>query len=564
MGGFRPFSPCLFPAKSLCSMIMCKLLLLSWTAGFVLLESEQGAIATASTTVNKKEERAGEVLADLSTHTPCPPIRPDCDRNTVIDIGNSLPDDFIVSKQTPYRTGRNEILITSPSTGTEQRFEINLPDTGSFQLYKASFNKVNVSNPEKILGAGASLSPQQVAAKLQRFEIKFEQNAPKTVVLADGTRGEFSASGVVIRSKDGRVIETVKTSAIRKMQSQLMAALPVGSGAMVAQGSSGGSCQSTIRNELYQMSQKVQQKGADILKQKATSEDAKLIAWVTTFSQQALEDSLIADNRNQTLQNVACAKPVQCNQPRNYKGKWETRTDLFKLPGGNNKISLRYQFYQIPDSIELWREGKLIRKIGPKSGTATLPIEDTALHGTGYVGVKVIGHPTNKGTRWNYTISCSSKPPCNDDEIQISYDKAHNRYHDYTVDNLVCTVEQNGCTRQSVFDKMISQVNFIAPTSDTEPVTNCKITDLNIIPTSGDDSIRTTIDKTSYSITNHTRKNHMLHPGIVKRTIVQRGKSIFVVTFGEGTGPFRHINKWKAKGLWGDVDKKLIEAMKNK
>ncbi|MEO1560407.1 MAG: hypothetical protein AAFS12_12505, partial [Cyanobacteria bacterium J06632_19] len=413
MNGFRPLSAGSFSVRSLCSVMMCKLLLLSSTAGFVLLAGKQEAIAAGSTTGNPGvDEQSGKQR--VLGYTPCPPIRPDCDRNRAIDVGDSLPNDFTVSKQTPYRTGRNEVLITSPSTGTEQRFEINLPDTGSFQLYKASFNKVKVSNPEKVLGAGASLSPQQVAAKLRQFEINFERNAPKTVVLADGTRGEFSASGVVIRSKNGRVIETVKTLAMgRQMQPQLMAALPVSSGAMVAQGSSGGSCQSSIRSKLYNVSQEVQRKGADILKQNATSEKGKLIAWVTTFVQKALEDSLIPNNRNQTLQEVACEKPVQCNQPQNYSGGWETRTDLFKLPGGNNSISLRYQFYTIPDRIELWRDGELIFSQGPTSGSDKIEINDKRLYGSGFVGVKLIGNPTNKNTRWNYTISCSGSLQCN-------------------------------------------------------------------------------------------------------------------------------------------------------
>ena len=398
---------------------LCQLLLVSSTAGFVVLAWERGAIAAAPTTTppvegTTEEKSRGSLLRRLWGYTPCPPIRPDCDRNTAVDIGDALPGDFIVSKQTPYRTGRNEVLITSPSTGTEQRFEINLPETGSFQLYKAAFAKVKVSSPEKVLGAGASLSPQQVATKLQQFEIEFEQNAPKTVVLADGTRGEFSASGVVIRSKDGRVIETVGASAMQeRIQPQLMAAVPMGSDAVVAQAGAGGaSCQGSIRNKLYEMSQRVQQKGTEILKQKATSEEAKLIAWVTTFSRQALEDSLIADNRNQTLQEVACAEPVQCDEPQSYSGGWETRTDLFRLPGGNNAVSLRYQFYQIPDRVELWREGKLVFERGPTSGTDTVAINNKQLHGAGFVGVKLIGNPTNKGTAWNYTISCSSSLQC--------------------------------------------------------------------------------------------------------------------------------------------------------
>jgi hypothetical protein len=72
-------------------------------------------------------------------------------REAPIDLQNALPDDFVVSRQTPYSSGRNEVLIVSPSTGTEQRFEINLPGSSRFRLYRAAFSNVVIDDPSRVI-----------------------------------------------------------------------------------------------------------------------------------------------------------------------------------------------------------------------------------------------------------------------------------------------------------------------------------------------------------------------------------------------------------------------------
>ena len=63
------------------------------------------------------------------------------------------------------------------------------------------------------------------------------------------------------------------------------------------------------------------------------------------------------------------------------------------------------------------------------------------------------------------------------------------------------------------------------------------------------------------SITNYTRKNHVLHPGKITRKIVKNNEKIYVVTSGEGTGRFPRTNENKSESVWGDVDEKLIEKV---
>jgi hypothetical protein len=104
------------------------------------------------------------------------------------------------------------------------------------------------------------------------------------------------------------------------------------------------------------------------------------------------------------LQEVNCRPPVQCEEQR-VSGGSEIRTDLFQVAkGANRKVNLKFEFYVIPDRIELYFDGKQIFGVGPQSGqgnqTFNLPTNAE------YVGVKLIGND-NVNTRWEYVISCS-------------------------------------------------------------------------------------------------------------------------------------------------------------
>jgi hypothetical protein len=255
-----------------------------------------------------------------------------------------------------------------------------------------------------VIRDSSSLSSAQIRAKLENFTINFDgQNSPSEVILADGTKAEFSGSEAVIRAANGQVIETVSLSSREQFES--FSASGKSTATIIAQGGSG--CEGNIRDQIYSSGQSAGSK-SDALKD-AQSDEGKTFSWALTFGKRALEDSLVAGTRNQTLQEVACKPPVQCNQPQTYEGGSEIRTDLFQLSSGTNQeVNLEYEFYSIPDRIELYYEGNIVFSVGPASGSATEIIDDIP-DGAAYVGVKLIGNE-NTSTKWWYTISCSGEP----------------------------------------------------------------------------------------------------------------------------------------------------------
>ncbi|MEQ9671950.1 hypothetical protein [Coleofasciculus sp. G2-EDA-02] len=387
--------------KKAFSVTLCSLLFFNSTACYRW--SDPGRVSAAIPTI--EEAAPPETPQEIAI----PPII----RQAPIDLQDSLAEDFVISRQTPYRSGRNEILVTSPSTGTEQRYQINLPGTGDFQLYEAAFSNVSINNPSQVVEGGTSqLSAAQIQAKLKSFKITFNNdNLPAEVVLADGTKAEFTNTEAVIRSPNGQVVETVPISSAgfptdRNIAAKSYAKVGEADSLLLAQSNQSG-CQGNIRNKLARLADDMTGKG-ETIKAAANSDEAMLMTWVLTFGARAMKESI--SDRNVKLEEVACQPPVQCNQPQMYEGGSEIRTDLFQLPVGTNRqVSLEYQFYQIPDRLELSYEGEIIFDVGPASGRSTQTISSLP-DGAGYVGIRLIGND-NSNTKWWYTISCAGEKP---------------------------------------------------------------------------------------------------------------------------------------------------------
>lgn len=334
-------------------------------------------------------------------------------REAPIDLQNSLANDFIVSQQTPYSSGHNEVLIISPSTGTEQRFEVSLPGVNGFRLYQADFSRVSIEDFSQVVSEGSNISRAEVQSMLASFTIDFDSdNTVKKVLLADGTYADFSASKAVVHASDGRIIETVSLvgSGLSRDESA-MSAKHKNRNIPQRKSQATPECKNRIRNEIFVSSRDAGLKSN--LLRNAQYDRTRAIAWVTAFAKRALEDSLIPDSRNQTLQEISCSPPVECNESRKYSGVSEIRTDLFRVPGYNNQqVEIKYEFYDIPDRLELYYEGEAIRSIptggGQTSGNGSVPV--TLPDRAGFIGIKLIGN-TDEGTRWNYTISCSGGAP---------------------------------------------------------------------------------------------------------------------------------------------------------
>jgi hypothetical protein len=153
--------------------------------------------------------------------------------------------------------------------------------------------------------------------------------------------------------------------------------------------------------------------------------------------------------------------------------------------------------------------------------------------------------------------------PCGDKEIRLTYNNQALNYHSYREQTRVCSTNMPGCTAAMVFTTMLSQVQFVVPdTTSTARVTNCMKFDADIPGPFDKDPIRIVVNRGDYSVTNYTRQGHVFHPGKVTRTIVKKGNSIYVETFGEGNGRIPTVNELVAPRYWRDVDGKLANAVK--
>ncbi len=309
----------------------------------------------------------------------------------------ALAKDYGVIQQTPYSAGYNEVLIVSPSTGAEQRMQVNLPEE-EFRIYEIAFKGVSVPKPKAVVGGQSPLEESEIKDRLSEFTIKYDtQNKVQAIILADGTKAKFSNSQAIIYGASGKPIETITLPQANANPSENYIAL---------KNTGKQKCESNVKQLLQATLDNANLKNLN-LAQLGTSDEARLLAWAGTFGREALADSLLPDSRNQTIQSISCQAPVQCNVKHTYKGASEVRTDLFKIPPGTNpKVALEYEFYTIPDRLEIFYEGSRIFGVGPKSGRDTKRIGNLPDNAK-YVGVKVIGN-RDEGTRWWYTIHCSN------------------------------------------------------------------------------------------------------------------------------------------------------------
>lgn len=156
----------------------------------------------------------------------------------------------------------------------------------------------------------------------------------------------------------------------------------------------------------------------------------------------------------------------------------------------------------------------------------------------------------------------SNTKPCNDDRIINTYNKQSPNYHSYSLYSVICEKSQSGCNRENVFRTMLSQMRFIAPTSSSVPVRDCRVSMLERVwPLSGADMIKTTINNIALSITNYTLPGHIFYPGEVTRSIVEMDGKILAWTTGSGSGEYKALNEYAARDIWGSVDRKLAREI---
>lgn len=148
-------------------------------------------------------------------------------------------------------------------------------------------------------------------------------------------------------------------------------------------------------------------------------------------------------------------------------------------------------------------------------------------------------------------------------DIVQQYDPGAPNYHRYTHQETICDTSIDPCcSEQLVFEVMKSQGRYTAPDAGTAPIKDCGQIDL---PRFG--PIVTKLGSSPYSITNYTKKDHLLHKGKVVRYIVKVGTEVKVYTVGIGVNrnaflAFMNANSLSVRLVWGGVNNNLKEAVR--
>lgn len=349
-----------------------------------------------------------EITPDNGQEIAIPPII----RPPSAELPSFIPDDFVVSRQTPYDSGRNEIVVTSPSTDTTQRFWVSLPGE-EFQLYEVELTDVSVNNAEQIVSSvDAQTTSAEVAQRLQSFKANFENSVLSEITLADGTKAEFSETQVTIRQPDGRAVETIiKSQSDRNTDTEIAHKNQQKFNKLIAQANS--SCESNTAKEIVKEATDIEQWSTAIAAEWSSDlswQDALATRLIYQASAALAHTLKEATSGSVALQKVTCKEPVQCGFRRDTRAEGisgsQIITDLFRVPSGaEGDFKLEYEFFQVPDRLEISYNGEIKHDFGPTGGSGEQSFSLSQVT-QGFVGIRVIGNP-DQSTEWWYEIACS-------------------------------------------------------------------------------------------------------------------------------------------------------------
>lgn len=147
------------------------------------------------------------------------------------------------------------------------------------------------------------------------------------------------------------------------------------------------------------------------------------------------------------------------------------------------------------------------------------------------------------GSRLNRTNSliCGSPLPL------TSFSSLNPQYHYYSLITEICDKStysgSRSCTESEVFQFMTSALKYQAPplvSNRNDPVINCNKYDLLYVGSRNPIIVR--VDQTRHESTNITLPGHFFHPGKIRREVKEIGNKVFVVTTGDGEGPYGRFN----------------------
>ena len=246
---------------------------------------------------------------------------------------------------------------------------------------------------------------------------------------------------------------------------------------------------------------------------------------------------------------------------------------LIEVPSGNYKII----FNTNPKDPDVLFQGEII--LEPLNTLEDIDCWDVV--SGGITNLKEAVDCSKRKVSWitdQLINSCnwgSGNPDISNVEFGNIYDRNSSDFHCYYFENEICDKSIcNECTEENVFNLMVQDKQFIAPTEESGAVISCSKTNVGIPCTSilGPNPVITTVHHSEKAIVNYTlsyekgnnikyggkyRVRHFLHPGQVQRKIFSIGNKVYVATLGEGSGVFPNNNLIYAVRTWTPVDNRL-------
>ena len=192
---------------------------------------------------------------------------------------------------------------------------------------------------------------------------------------------------------------------------------------------------------------------------------------------------------------------------------------------------------------------------GPKLLTGNI-VADTAVHATlGGVGALAAGGKFANGAltgAFGYLFNCGLHPgTCLSGKAKDSFFSG-DRFHSYEELSFICNMNQAGCTREAIFDRLRE---FPTPGNPIQGGVNT-----NDVTSFGGWKIRHVVDSSNFAVFNITEPGqHGFDPGYVYRNVqVDSQANVYIQTYGEGSGGYRGLNlAFTRGGGWQAVDSRI-------
>jgi tetratricopeptide (TPR) repeat protein len=325
-----------------------------------------------------------------------------------------LPNDFQVVSQMPFSSGKREIVMVSFSTETEVVYTTTLAGVEDFQLFSLEFKTRGIDLRPLFVRNNIQGDTNEIESLLKKFKIFFKDSSVSEIVFADESSIEFNGNEAIIKSPKGKVLEKIQlliknninqsTKNIQLINKSTESKEVFNYGLLAKKKSN---YEIAINTYLSKLANNISSQVEQLITSNASVYNSIINAAKNAII--AASQGIVELGENRTAATTLSQFPVKCNEKVVSRGS-EIRTDLLEISQDSNpkEVTIKYDFFDIPDKIEAFYDGQKLFTIGTKTGSGS---EKYKLPSTvKQVVIKVTGNQQDKSTKWNYKVSCSSQP----------------------------------------------------------------------------------------------------------------------------------------------------------